>query len=538
MLLPRFVKPLIASVVLVSACTQQAATPTPSSGSSASPYEVVVGIASEPSTLDPHQRNPPVEALVVNQIFDTLLVEDVNGKVGPGLATSWDFASDGLSVTLHLRQGVKFQDGTPFNADAVKFNYERQLDKNSEYYGDGTWKLVGTFAGNFALPVDVIDDHTVRLHLKSKVAPDITLADLANTPSAMVSPTAVKNERKNFTNKPVGTGPFKFVSWDKGQRIVLEKNPDYWGQKPAIDRLVLVPIADADARLNALRSGAIDINSDISADQLVAVKKLSDFTVLQKPTRHTWQILLNEKSVPQLKDKRVRQALNYAIDREAIVKDILGGSGVVAKGPMSAAFGNYTDTSLPGFPHDVAKAKQLLADAGFPNGQGIPQLTLMIPTDAALIGKPIPMGEAIQANLNDIGVKVTLAPSDFASWFAKVGKGDFQMAVFSLSYGLNDIDNALWQGYNSKNEPPALFNFGYYENPQVDQLTDATRTMTDRNQRIATAKQIQQIVAFDDPAAIFVEHALLSVAFAKKKVGSMEIGTHPAIIPFNLVKRP
>src|SRR5437870_7239615 len=346
---------LIASVlvtILTAGACSQATPSTPSGPVPSGPVEVVAGLTTEPGTLDPHQRNPPVEGLLAFQIFDTLVKEAPDAKLGPGLAESWQFAADGLSVTLKLRAGVKFHDGTPFDAAAVKFNYERQMDENNEYYKDGTWRLVGLFAGNFKLPVEVIDNITVKLNFKEKLAPDIMLNAMANTPHAMVSPTAVKATRKEFPNKPVGTGPFRFVSWEKGQRIVLEKNPDYWGPKPQIDRLILVPIRDADARLQALKTGTIDINTDIAADQVEALRSDSKFTTSSNTARHIWHVLLNQKTVPQLVDKRVRLALNYAVNKEAIVKDILRGTGTVAKGPMSPAFGDYYHDALAGIPYD------------------------------------------------------------------------------------------------------------------------------------------------------------------------------------------
>src|SRR5262249_45642832 len=143
-----------------------------------------------------------------------------------------------------------------------------------------------------------------------------------------------------FPDHPTGTGPYRFVSWDKGQRLVLERNPDYWGEKPKFDHLIFVPITDADARLAALRSGTIDINADVSGDQLDAIQADSKFQVYSLEARHLWHVLMNEKTVPQLKDVRVRQALNYAVNKDAIVHDVLKDQGVIAKCFMSGAYGD------------------------------------------------------------------------------------------------------------------------------------------------------------------------------------------------------
>ncbi len=500
------------------------------------PIDLVVAITSDPTTLDAHQRFLPVDRVVNSALYDSLLMEGPKGVIQPGLAESWDFASDGSSLTLHLRKNVKFHDGSPFNADAVKFNYERQLDTNNEFNKLGTWRLAGGFAFNIAVPIQVVDDNTVKINFKAKIAPDLNLGYMTESPHEMVSPTAVKANRAKYPEKPVGTGPYRFVSWDKGQRLVLERNPDYWGQKPQYDRLILIPVTDADARLSALRAGTADINADVSGDQLDAIKGDSKFQVYDAEARHLWHVLLNEKTVPQLKDKRVRQALNYAVNKDSIVRDVLKGQAVVAKCFMSSAYGEWQNTAITGYPFDQAKAKQLMADAGFPNGQGFPTLTMRMNTGATLAGKQQAMAEVIQANLAAIGVKITLEPLEAAAWAQRVPTGDFQLSIFSLSISTPDPDNAV-SGYHSSREPPSFANFGYYENSEYEALYPQSRTLTDRAQRITAVKRLQQIACQDDPAAIFVEHAKNFVAVNKSKVKSLQLLSAPTI-RFNFIQRP
>lgn len=521
--------------MVVGACAPTQ-TAQPGSPAPAAPVDLVVGIPSDPTTLDVHQRFLPIDRVVNSAIYDGLMVEGPKGEVRPGLAESWDFASDGSSVTLHLRKNVKFHDGAPFNADAVKFNYERQLDPTNEFNKLGNWRLAPGFAGNIAVPIQVVDDSTVRINFKAKLSPDLNLGYMTESPHEMVSPSAVRANRDKYPDKPIGTGPYRFVSWDKGQRLVLERNPDYWGQKPQFDRLIFVPITDADARSAALRAGTVDVNADISGDQLDAVKSDSRFQLYDKEARHLWHVLLNEKTVPQLKDKRVRQALNYAVNKDAIVNDVLKGQGVVANCFMSSAYGEWQNTGLTGYPFDQAKAKQLLADAGFPNGQGLPTLTMRMNTGATLAGKQQAMAEVIQANLAAVGVKITLEPLEAAAWAQRVPTGDFQLSVFSLSISTPDPDNAV-SGYHSSREPPSFANFGYYENPDYETLYPQSRTLTDHAQRVAAVKRLQQIACQDDPAAIFVEHAKVFVAANKSKVKNLQLFTAPTI-RFNYVDKP
>lgn len=520
---------LVVAILVVTACA-------PGQPASTGPIDLVVAIPADATTLDAHQRFLPIDRVVNSAIYDPLVIEGQKGQLQPGLAESWDFAPDGSSVTLRLRKNVKFHDGTPFNAEAVKFNYERQLDKSNEFNTLGTWRLAGGFAGTIAVPIQVVDDNTVKINFKQNLAPDLNLGYMTESPHEMVSPSAVKAARDKYPEKPSGTGPYRFVSWEKGQRLVLERNPDYWGQKPRYDRLIFIPVTDADARLAALRAGTADINADVSGDQLETVKSDSKFAVYEAPARHVWHVLLNEKTVPQLKDKRVRQALNYAVNKQAIVKDVMKDQAVVANCFMSAAYGEWQNTSVTGYPFDQAKAKQLMSEAGFPNGQGFPTLTLRMNTGANLAGKQQAMAEVIQSNLAAIGVKITLEPLEAAAWAQRVPTGDFQLSVFSLSISTPDPDNAV-SGYHSSRVPPSFANFGYYQNAEYETLYTQSRTLTDRGQRLTAVKRMQQIACQDDPAAIFVEHAKIFVVANKSKVKAVQLFTAP-IMRFNFIDKP
>jgi peptide/nickel transport system substrate-binding protein len=500
------------------------------------PSDLVIAMSGEPGTLDTQQGFSALEGTLGHNLFDSMVGEAPDSSLIPGLALSWDFAPDFMSVNMHLRPNVTFHDGTPFNADAVKFNYERQLDPNNDYNKIGTWKLQPQFAGNIVVPIEVIDDQTVKISFKQKLPPDLSLAYMITAPHEMESPTAIQSAREQYADHPVGTGPYKFASWDRGQRIVLERNADYWGIMPQYDRVVLVPITDPDARLAALQAGTVDINMDISGDQLTSIRNDPNFSVFQRASAHIWHILLNQKTVPELKDKRVRMALNYAVNKDSIVHDILADQGTVAKGFMSSTYGEWVEPALPGFAYDPDMAKQLLAAAGFPNGNGFPQLAMKIPTDATLAGKPVPMSEAIQSDLAAVGVNITLQPSDFGSWVGQVGKGDFQIAVFSLSISLVDPDNAL-HGYVKDGEPPSFHNFGFYENDEYESLFAQQRAVTDHAQRLQIVRRMQQIACSEDPAALWIEHATSAIVASSAKVKNIT-GINDAQMMFNMVEKP
>jgi peptide/nickel transport system substrate-binding protein len=514
---------------------QAFAAPVRSTRMQGAPSELVVAMSGEPGTLDTQLGFSSLEGTLGHNLFDSMVASAPDNSLIPGLAQSWDFAQDAMSVVLHLRPGVKFHDGTPFNAAAVKFNYDRELDPNNDYNKAGTWKLQPQFAGNIAVPVEVIDDLTVRINFKAPLPPDLNLAYMTTAPHEMESATAIQTAGTSYGDHPVGTGAYKFSSWDRGQRIVLDANTDYWGGQPQFDRVILVPITDPDARVAALQAGTVDVDMDISGDQLTAIANNPNFTAYQRTTSHAWHILLNQNTVPELKDKRVRMALNYAVNKDSIVHDILADQGTVAKGFMSSAYGEWVEPSLPGFPYNPDLANQLMADAGFPNGSGFPQLAMNIPTDATLVGKPIPMSEAIQSDLAAIGVNITLQPSDFGAWVGQVGKGNFQIAVFSLTISLIDPDNAL-HGYVKSAEPPSFHNFGYYENDEYESLFAQQRATTDHAQRVQIVRRMQQIACAEDPAALWIEHARSSIVANNAKVKNIT-GINDAQMIFAMVDK-
>jgi peptide/nickel transport system substrate-binding protein len=501
----------------------------------APPSELVVAMSGEPGTLDTQQGFSSLEGTLGHNLFDSMIGEASDNSLIPGLAQSWEFAPDSMSAVMHLRPGVKFHDGTPFNAAAVKFNYDRELDPNNDFNKLGTWKLQAQFAGNISVPVEVIDDLTVKINFKNPLPPDLNLAYMTTAPHEMESAQAIQSAGASYSDHPYGTGPYKFASWDRGQRIVLEANPDYWGTKPQFDRIVLVPIADPDARVAALRAGTVDVNMDISGDQLTSMLGDPNFTAYQRTTAHCWHVLLNQKTVPELMDKRVRMALNYAVNKDSIVHDILADQGTVAKGFMSSAYGEWVDPTLQGFAYNPDLAQQLMSDAGFPNGSGFPQLAMNIPTDAVLAGKPVPMSEAIQSDLAAIGVNISLQPSDFGAWVAQVGKGNFQIAVFSLTISLIDPDNAL-HGYVKDGEPPSFHNFGFYENSEYESLFAQQRTTSDHAQRVQIVRRMQQVACAEDPAAIWIEHALASIVASNAKVKRIT-GINDAVMIFDMVEK-
>jgi peptide/nickel transport system substrate-binding protein len=232
----------------------------------------------------------------VYNMYDGLLrFKDESTEVEPGLAESWEISSDGLEYTLHLRKGVKFHDGTDFNAEAVKFNLERQFDTTHPYHNTGDFAYAGFTWGNVKT-VTAVDDFTVKITLSSPLAPFIS--HLAMHPSFMVSPTAIKQYGRDISIHPVGTGPYKFASWTPGAEVVEEKNPDYWGTPAHIDKLIFRPIIEDQARLTELQAGGINFMVNIPPDDLGRLKSDPNLTVVEQTGMHTWWVFLNNMKEP------------------------------------------------------------------------------------------------------------------------------------------------------------------------------------------------------------------------------------------------
>ena len=322
-----------------------------------SPSTLVVGLVAEPVGLDPAQVTDLNSSRVGRRVVETLVAfADESTQIVPGLAESWTIAKDGLTYTFKLRKGVTFHDGTPFNAEAVKFSIERQINPEHPANKLGKYPFAAYFFGNVKA-VEPMDDSTVRFVLKEPRAS--FLAILVAPAASIVSPTAAMKSGQDYTVSPVGTGPFKFASWDRGQRVVLEKNPSYWRHPVRIDRVIFRPVTEDQARLTELLTGGLDLIVGTPPDFVAQLENHPKVTLQKQVGAHVWYLGLNNTKKP-FDDKRVRQALNYAVNKDAIVRDVLKGTGSVSKGPVLP--GTWGDEGgLKPFPYDPERAKKLLA---------------------------------------------------------------------------------------------------------------------------------------------------------------------------------
>jgi len=452
---------------------------------------LVIGHVAELQTLDPAQAVTISDFRILCNIYEGLLRYKAGSlDVEPALAESWTVSPDAKTYTFKLRQGVKFHDGGDFNAESVKFNFDRVTQKDHPYANTGPFPFVFTLG-----PIEkteVIDPYTVVLHLSAPYAPMLTMLAGAIGGLAGISPAAVKQFGKDFARHGGGTGPFKFALWESGQRFVLEANPAWWGGKVALAGLVYRPIVDENARVSEMLSGGTDITIEVPPDNIATFTASKNFTYYEQPGPHLWYLMLNCKEKP-FDDKKVRQAANYAINKDALVSEILKGTATVAAGITPPAFSWAHDNDLKPYPYDPAKAKALLAEAGYPNGVDV---TFYVTESGSGMLSPILMGTAIQADLAAVGIRAKIETYEWNTFLGKIIPGmEGKAQIAELSFMTQDPDMHPFLALHTG----APVNSGRYSNPEVDKLIDAARAEPDQSKRAVLYKAMQDKIADDAP---------------------------------------
>lgn len=408
------------------------------------------------------------------QLYDALVKWDVSSEtepseIIPGLATSWEQNPDNLKQwTFHLREGVKFHDGTDFNADSVIFALDRLMNPDFEYYSTTCASSVGSFLVNIESYAKV-DDYTITID----TVQDNNAYLIYDLPYIMIpSPTAVMEKGDAFADDPVGSGPFKFVSKIAGQELVMERNDDYWGDVPKIKTLVLRPISDASARLAALQSGEVDWAEVVPVESLESLEaqgyqvKLNDYP-------HAWLYIMNTESGP-FADARVRQAFSMSINREELCNEILQGVGTPLAQLMYAGSPWHAD-DVTEYDYDPEAAKELLAEAGYPDGF---TTTFVCPTSGSGNMFPQIMNEYIKRCAEEVGINIELDMSESERvWdVMKVGFKDEYADVGALNTSFYTMFPNVFQKFAGTG---GSFNTGNYSNPEYDACIENAYAATD-----------------------------------------------------------
>ncbi|ORM61733.1 glutathione ABC transporter substrate-binding protein [Pantoea rodasii] len=442
--------------------------------------------------LDPHDTSDNVSYSVQSGMFERLFQFDAQMKLQPWLATSYTSNDSATEFTLTLRKGVTFQDGTPFDAEAVKTNLDRLADQTKGLKRNSLYKMIAK--------VTVLAPDQVKIDLNQSFGAFINT--LAHPSAVMWSPAILKQypEEAQLRLHPVGTGPFKFVQWQPGKAVSLVKYDGYWQKGwPKVDNVTFSPSPEDATRVAALKSGQVDAIWPLPSDLIATVQSDSKLAIQRDPSIYLYYMAINTQHKP-LADVRVRQAINYAIDRNLWLKVAFAGMGKPASSAMPEGVQFYQKQSEPNYHYAPDEAKALLKAAGYPNGLDLKLWTTN--TTAS-----VRAAQVLKAQLATVGIRATVTPMDSGTRNAKLwGVKDPKEAEFDLYYGgwstsTGDADWALRPLYATESWVPTSYNVSYFSNPDVDKAIAGGLATADPAKRGEAYAEAQKLLWKDAPVA-------------------------------------
>lgn len=503
-------------------------------GISSAQDTLVFATSGDAARLDPGDVTDNESMERMDNIFECL-VEFKPGttEIQPCLATSWDISEDGKEIIFNLRKGVKFHDGTDFNADAVVFSFARQYDNDHPYNQYGEWVLWKFILGDIK-KIEKIDDYTVKLVLHRKNAAIMTsLAMMFSV--AIVSPTNAEKYKEDAFKHPCGTGPFKFTEWVKDDHITLEANEDYWRGRPELNKLVFKVISDPSARLLALEVGEIHGMEYPNPSDFDRIRANDNLSLMTAPGMNIGYMAINtgygyvdvnkngvrdddeplEKTpgyLEPLTKKEVRQAINMAIDKQAIIDSIYMGTAVKAKNGIPPFMLGYND-EIEDYPYDPERAKELLAEAGYSDGF---EVTLYVmPVSRAYMFDPPKIGEAIQSYLGNIGIEVNFYQVDWGTYIQEVQAGNHQMCLLGITGDTGDTNDFMSYCYAPNSAAIGLAsNQAFYLNEELQDSIDNALQTYDEDERAENYKKAQELIHEDAPW-VYLAHSNQNLVFSK-----------------------
>ncbi len=475
---------------------------------------LVIGIAADPTGFDPEAVLNNTSGFVMATVFDSLM-KYKPGTTDPmeGLAQSYDASSDGLTYTFKLRPGVTFHDGTALNAKTYLAGIDRLLKKSDPNYIYNTGPVEGyiDFTYGSVASYSASDDMTVVFKMKEPNAPFLT--SLAMVWNGVVSPAAAAKYGKDFRQHPVGTGPYVFQEWRPRDAIMLEANPNYWNGKPKIGKLVFKEYPDPSAGLLALKNGDMHIWADTNTQVLPAIRADHDVEVLTQPGLAVSGIGMPCDTAP-FNDVRVRQAFNYAVDKNAIDKALYHDLAAPMTSPLPASEWSF-DPSLKGYPYDPAKAKSLLGEAGVKPGFEVELLAYNSGRGYNPVGPDLAV--AVQGFLQKVDVKVTVRKVEFGAYLSTIRSAKYGgMFLVGWTGDNGDPDNFLNALWGSSNIP--ITDTVRYKNPDLDAMFAKGLRTTDHAERVKIYQDAQKII-LDAAPWIFINSVLQVRAVSKRVQG-------------------
>ncbi|MEQ8788554.1 MAG: ABC transporter substrate-binding protein [Pirellulaceae bacterium] len=466
---------------------------------------LIYGRGSDADRLDPVSTDNGESIKVIVNVFEPLVTyAEETTELVPGLAERWEQSDDGLTWTFHLRPDVKFHDGTPMNAEAVVFSFERMLQEDHPH----VYTTARPYRPNYTMieRVEAVDDDTVQFTLKEPSA--VFLANMAMFPASIVSPTAVKKLKESFTKQPVGTGPFRFKSWQKDQQLVLEANEDYWGEPAEVQRAVFVPVSDDETRRRQIALGEIHIADNLPPTVLDAVAKEPGIVTQHQPGLNVGYLTM-QTTKPPLNNRKVRQAISKAIDKKTLVQQYYSGYARPAVNMMpysmwghhNALYDELVDTQ-----YDPIEAKTLLEEAAAEEGFSLPlklELSVM-DRPRPYMQQPVETAAFIKDALRQIGIEVSVRPTPNARHFERLMSGDFELGLIGWSSDNNDPDNFLYTLVDQDNISEMGNNTSRFRSDELHALLTQAQHETDTAKREALYHQAQELIVKEAPVVPLV----------------------------------
>jgi len=447
---------------------------------------LVFALGAEPVSLDPPNQTDNPSEMVVRSVYDNLVDFNEKSEIVPMLAKSWNVSPDGLIYTFNLNKGIKFHDGTPCDAEAVAYNIRRNTNPDKRTKRTPLYEP-------FIKEVKVLDGNTVQLIMKAPFG--ALLHHFAHGAGGIVSPAALEKYGDKISLNPVGSGPFKFVEWVPGDRVVLARNDTYWKFKPKVEKIVFKAVPEAASRVIMLETGDADVVYPIPINEVERLNKSKTVKVLTGDTARVMYVAMNTQKKP-FDDIRVRQAINYAVDKESICKNILYGQAKPSKSILGSLVWGYAPVDC--YAYNPDKAKKLLAEAGYPDGF---ETSLWTPDGRYPMDAQI--AEAIVGMLKKVGIKATLRKWEWASYLSstrkKLEESTHEMVFFGWAPSTGDADWGIRPLFDTKSWVPAGENRAYYSNPEVDKGIEAGMTTADSAKRKTFYADVQKKIVNDAP---------------------------------------
>lgn len=438
---------------------------------------LVVANNADLKTLDPINTGDAASANAFWQIYDYLIFQDEDGKLVPRLAERWEQPDD-LTYVLHLKKGVKFHNGEPFTAEDAKFTIERGMTSKTSTGSHVLLKDIDT--------VEAVDDYTVKIKLKQPYTPFLYV--FTEVWGGVVNKKTVLEKGADYERHPVGTGPFKFVSWTKGDRLVLERNDDYHGGKAAFKNLIIRAIPETSIRTIELESGAIDVAYQVHVSDIKRIEDNPNLKLLRRPALRADFMIFN-CGKPPFDDVRVRQAVLKALDIPGMQKAVYRGLGYVPAGPIPSAM-RYSDPDLKVPEQDTEGAQKLLDEAG------VKKLKITLSTNESK--ERIDAATIVQNQLGEVGIEAQIQVLEYGVFLDTLDRGEHHIAFSGWGNNLPDPEFALSRLYHSR--AMGSTNNAFYSNPTFDALLDKGTIVPEGPERAAVYKEVQGFFVREVPA--------------------------------------